>query len=187
MKKQLFLSEYIQHPARVGAILPSSKYLARKVIGDIQFDSAQYIVEFGPGTGIFTEEILTKRSPDTIVVLVELSDEFYHNLVERFEGEDNLFIINGSAENIDWYLRKLNIPYVDYVVSGLPFTTLPTEISKKIINKTKSVLKDDGLFITFQYTLLRKKLFRDFFHYVKVKKEFRNFPPAYVLSCRNNE
>lgn len=185
MKKQLFLSEYIQHPATVGAVLPSSRYLARKVISDIDFESAQYIVEYGPGTGIFTEQILAKRKPETTVVLVELSKEFYQNIKDRFEGEENLHIINGSAENIDWYLRQLNIPHVDYVVSGLPFTTLPKEISKMIMNKTRLILKEEGLFITFQYTLFRKQLFRDFFDCVNVKKELRNFPPAYVLSCSN--
>ncbi|MDQ0256069.1 phospholipid N-methyltransferase [Evansella vedderi] len=185
MKRQLFLAEYIQHPATVGAVMPSSKYLAKKVIDDIDFNQAEYIVEYGPGTGIFTEKILAKRKENTIVLLVELSKEFYQTLKEKYEGEENLYIVNGSAENIDWYLRKFNIPKVDYVVSGLPFTTLPKVTSSEILNKTKSILKDEGTFITFQYTLFRKKLFQSAFEHIEVKRELRNVPPAFVLSCSN--
>ena len=69
--KENFLLQYITHPRTVGAILPSSKRLARKMVESIDFENAKCIVELGPGTGVFTENILKKRNKDTIIILIE--------------------------------------------------------------------------------------------------------------------
>ena len=53
-----FLLQYITHPRTVGAIIPSSKNLSRKMIANIDFNKCKCIVELGPGTGVFTERIL---------------------------------------------------------------------------------------------------------------------------------
>ncbi len=50
----MFLLEYIKNPSKVGAIAPSSRYLADGMIQSIDFNSAECIVEYGPGTGVFT-------------------------------------------------------------------------------------------------------------------------------------
>jgi phospholipid N-methyltransferase len=185
MKKSLaFFIQYLIQPRTIGAIWPSSHYLARKMVKDIAFDKTYCIVEYGPGTGIFTEQIIKNRQETTRVLLIESNKEFYRLLKSKFGSEKNVFIEHGSAEHIDVYLAKHQIPYVDYIVSGLPFASLPRVVSYNILEKTREVLGGKGRFITFQYTLFKMQLIRVFFNQIEVEREFRNMPPAYVLNCK---
>ncbi|MGG5741768.1 MULTISPECIES: class I SAM-dependent methyltransferase [Bacillus cereus group] len=178
-----FLSQCITNPRNVGAVLPSSKFLAEKMMENINFENAKYIIEYGPGTGVFTEKLLKKRNSNTTLMLVENNREFYLMLKEKFKKEKNLFIVWGSAENIDEYLKNFSIPYADYIVSGLPFASLPQNVSDEILLTTTKILKKDGVFITFQYTKFKKKFLNQFFDTIDEKWELRNVPPAFVFSC----
>jgi phospholipid N-methyltransferase len=180
-----FLLEYIKSPRTVGAVAPSSERLARKMVSNIEFCNAKCIVEYGPGTGVFTDKIVESKNSDTLLILFECNKVFCRQLENRYNGYDNIVIINDSAENVDKYLEKYNIKNVDYVVSGLPFASLPKSVSNKILKKTRTVLKDGGLFITFQYTLLKKSYIAGFFKEIELEKVVLNVPPAYVLKCRN--
>ncbi|PGA02983.1 class I SAM-dependent methyltransferase [Bacillus mycoides] len=183
MKHLSFLSQCITNPRNVGAVLPSSKFLAEKMMENINFENAKYIIEYGPGTGVFTEKLLKKRNSNTTLMLVENNREFYLMLKEKFKEEKNLFIVWGSAENIDEYLKNFSIPYADYIVSGLPFASLPQNVSDEILLTTTKILKKDGVFITFQYTKFKKKFLNQFFDTIDEKWELRNVPPAFVFSC----
>lgn len=183
MKRLLFLFQYIIKPRTVGAVLPSSRFLAEKMMGKIDFHKAEYIVEYGPGTGVFTKKLLEKRQPGTMILLIEQNEEFYALLQEKYKEEQNLFIVHGSAEHIESHMKEHGIPYADYVVSGLPFASLPKKVSADILTDTAKILKDNGEFITFQYTQYKKALIEQFFPKTEVRREFRNIPPAYVFSC----
>lgn len=183
----MFVSEYIKNPKIIGAVAPSSKHLAYKMIESINFKNVKCIVEFGPGTGVFSEKILSRIKEDTKVVLVEINKEFYNTLKETYGHKKNVIIVNDSAENIDIILKKYNIKNVDYILSGLPFTSLPREVSKTILTKTVEILKEEGEFITFQYSLFKLDFFKKYFLNIKYKKELRNLPPAYILQCKGEK
>lgn len=183
MKKLRFLYQFITNPTTVGAISPSSGFLGDKMMESIDFKKAKYIVEYGPGTGVFTEKLIKYRNPKTVLLLVENNKDFYSLLKEKYKEIPNIIIVCGSAENIEQYLKKYNIPYANYVISGLPFSSLPANVSTRILLKTTKFLKEDGRFITFQYTKLKKALISQFFAKIEIKKEYRNLPPAYVFSC----
>ncbi len=185
MDVRYFIKQYVKNPRTVGAIAPSSEKLAYKMVEDINFINASCIVEYGPGTGVFTEKILNKKKDSTIFIAIEYNTVFYKLLKERFKHETNFILINDSAENLKKYLNKYSIDKVDYVVSGLPFASLPDNMSKKILVITKDILKANGEFITFQYSLFKMKLFRMYFERIKKKKVFLNLPPAYVLKCKS--
>lgn len=173
MKSLLFFFQYMVNPRTVGAVAPSSRFLGDKMLEEIDFEKTDYIVEYGPGTGVFTEKMLERRKPNTVILLVENNKKFYSVLKEKFQNEHNLFIINGSAENIQKYLREYGLPYVDYVISGLPFASLPKDVSSRILQQTAQIMQKDGRFFTFQYTVFKRKLIQQFFNISKVKKEFR--------------
>ncbi|MCD2501968.1 methyltransferase domain-containing protein [Clostridium sp. NSJ-145] len=179
-----FLTQYFSHPRTVGAIMPSSKRLAAKMVNDINFDKINCIVEYGAGTGVFTEEILKRKNKNTKFIVIEYNKEFYEILKSKY-NEENLFIINDSAENIDLYLKKYDINKVEAVVSGLPFASLPKSMSEKILRRTRKILGDEGIFITFQYSKMKKELLNRYFSNINWRKENLNIPPAYVLSCNN--
>ena len=178
-----FLVQYITKPRTVGAVLPSSKYLARKMAQQVDFGKASFIVEYGPGTGVFTDEILKRRKPCTRLLLLERNLDFAEQLARKYENTQNITVINDTAEQVGKYLKMHSIPKVDYILSGLPFASLPSEVSENILKETKQVLCTGGKFITFQYTLFRKSIFAKHFNEISITHEIRNIPPAYVLSC----
>lgn len=139
-----FLIQYIMHPRTTGAILPSSKRLSKKMIKEINFDKCNCIIELGPGTGVFTEEILKRRNVNTKVILIEYNREFYKLLKSKYDNIEKIYIINDSAENIDCYIKKYSMGNVDYIVSGLLFASLPSDMSEDILDKSKSILGDKG-------------------------------------------
>lgn len=186
MKIVKFLVEYFKSPRTVGAVAPSSDRLAKKMVSDINFETASCIVEYGPGTGVFTDRLVEGKKEDTILLLIEYNKEFCKQLEERYRGYDNIILINDSAENVDKYLKLYNINRVDYVVSGLPFASLQKNVSNKILRKTRDILRKDGVFITFQYTLLKKEFIAGYFRKIDLERVVRNVPPAYVLKCQNS-
>jgi len=182
-----FLKQYVLKPRTVGAVAPSSKYLAAKMMAGIDFASAQCIVEFGPGTGVFTDEILRRRQTGALVLLLERDAAFCEMLRKKYIGHDHLHIINDSAEHIGKYLHVYGGTYgiktADYIVSGLPFASLPQDVSESILTAAVEYLKPSGKFITFQYTLLRKAFIGKYFSSIEITREVRNLPPAYVFLC----
>lgn len=185
MSLRKFLMEYVKSPRTVGAIAPSSAKLALNMVQDINFNEAKCIVEYGPGTGVFTDKIIERKKKNTLLILFERNKDFYMHLVEKYVGIDNIIIINDSAENVYKHLENIGIREVDYVISGLPFASLPLSISDTILERTKGILKNEGLFITFQYTLLKKGFIEGYFEKIEFKHVFINLPPAYVLKCKN--
>jgi phospholipid N-methyltransferase len=181
-----FIKEYARNIKTVGAVAPSSQQLARAMIESIDFSQVRVIVELGAGTGSFTREIMNARQENTTVVVIEYNDTFYKKLVEMFASEPHVYIYHGSAEDIDGVLAYYKLsPRVDAIVSGLPFASLPREQSQAILERSSAVLAPGGLFVTFQYTLLKKSFIASYFDKVAVRRVWRNVPPAYVLECRN--
>ena len=105
----MFLLEYIKNPRYIGAVAPSGKQLASKMISEIDFEKAKCIIEYGPGTGAFTEKILSRVNNDTIVILIEINKEFYRMLKKLYGHKENVIILNESAEHINRILKKYYI------------------------------------------------------------------------------
>ena len=180
-----FLIQYLLHPRTTGAVLPSSQNLSSEIVKNIDFKECHCIVEFGPGTGVFTREILNRCNKDTKIILIEYNEKFYKILREKYSYMKNVHVINDSAENINYYINKYGINNVDYIVSGLPFASLPKAMTEKILINTKSVLGHKGTFIMFQYTKLKMSLIGDYFKNINISRELINIPPAYVFTCTN--
>lgn len=185
MEMITFLNEFVKFPRNTGAIAPSSNKLARKMIDSILFNEAKVIVELGPGTGVFTKEIMKQKKKETLLILIEINENFYRNLQKKYEHDETVQVFHGSAENIREYMTELNIEAIDYVLSGLPFTSLPLDVSKRILENSKELLVPKGKFITFQYSLVKKAFIQGYFPSISAKKVWLNFPPAFVLSCKN--
>ncbi|MEF9952134.1 MAG: rRNA adenine N-6-methyltransferase family protein [Clostridium sp.] len=179
-----FIKQFIKNPKGIGAVAPSSKYLAEKILKEIDFKSCRCIVEYGPGTGVFTEKIAARKGEDTIFIVIEQNQDFYNNLRDVYESNNTIKIINGSAVDINSYLNDYGFDYADYIVSGLPFTALGEELTNNILQETVVALRKKGKFIAFQYTNAMADEFKMFFKTRIKKRVLMNIPPAYVLSCK---
>ncbi|MBE1553939.1 class I SAM-dependent methyltransferase [Sporosarcina limicola] len=180
-----FLKEYIKHPRNTGAVAASTPRLARGMVSGIDFDTATCIVEIGPGMGSFTREIMKRKKPNTFLLLIEINEVFYTILKKQYKDNPSVQVVNGSAENIEKYLLASNFNAIDYCISGLPFASLPKEVSTKILNSVMELLKPNGKFVTFQYSLVKLSFIKKHFSEISVEKVWFNLPPAYVLSCSN--
>ncbi|AIZ64201.1 hypothetical protein PK28_11835 [Hymenobacter sp. DG25B] len=176
-----FLEEFFRNPATVGSMVPSSRELTEQVMEPIDFTRAQCIVEYGPGTGVFTDVLMQRRQPDTAIVLIEVNRRFCQLLQKRYAGHAHVHIIHGSADKTTEYLRQRNLPPADFVVCGLPFTSLPRRLGWRILENTRQALQPAGRLILFQYSLRNKKLFGRFFQLLSNVHVLLNIPPAYVL------
>ena len=185
-----FFGAFLRHPAEVGAIAPSSRSLARRMIAGMDLAHARCVVEYGPGTGAFTRAILERLGPDTTFFAVEKNPEFVPVLRERFPGLD---VAEASAEELPALAAERGFDRVDYVVSGLPWTVFPWTLVEQIIAVTHECLRDGGLFNTVQYynsyvlmPSARKfeRLLRATFPQITHSRTMWNLPPAFVYSCR---
>lgn len=185
--RRLFLAQYVRSVRTVGAVTPSSRFLARKMVAAADVTQAKVIVEYGPGTGVFTKEIIARKSPSARLIVVEANRSFYDSLVRLYGAIDSVLIVHDSAERIEYILAEHGIKQsVDCIVSGLPFAALPTEVSRRILMATTRVLRPGGAFVTFQYTLLKKNYVHGYFDHLVMTREYRNVPPAYILRCWND-
>lgn len=176
-----FVKEFFRNPSEVGSLVPSSQELTDKVMAPIDFSRAKCIVEYGPGTGVFTDAIMQRRRAETVVLLVEVNEQFCKLLKERYAGQPNVHVVLGSADETGDYLKALDAPPAEYVVCGLPFTSMPIRLDWRILEHTRQVLLPTGKLILFQYSLQSTKLFERFFRLVNQTHVLLNLPPAYVL------
>lgn len=181
--KLLFFSAFLRYPKEIGSIMPSSKFLTDEILKNIDFKNARYIAEYGPGTGCITVEILKRARKNAKILCFETNRKFCIYLKKNVKDE-RLIIINDSAENIKKHMKKLNIPKIDCVVSGLPFSTLPDSKKYVIINETKKTLKSNGRFVVFQFFLNNfKKHLYNYFSNISTKFVPLNIPPCFVYVC----
>lgn len=181
MSKKKFISEVFKSGGTIGALSPSSSFLADKMLEPIHFKNANCIVEFGPGTGVFTHKLLEKMMPNAKLLVFEINPAFYEELQKI--DDDRLILIHDSAEKMDHYLTLNNLEKADYIISSLPFAVIPDEVVDGILNTSYQNLSDQGKYIQFQYSLNAKSKLKAIFDKVETKFTFLNLPPAFIFVC----
>ena len=181
-EKVAFFKEAVKNFKTSGTIIPSSRFLVKRILNNINFENSKLIVEFGSGNGIITKGILKKIEPSTTLVCFEINEVFYNELKKI--NHKQLIVLNASAENIQEEIEKLEFKQVDSFISSLPLTMLPKELSEVIIENSYEVLKEKGRFVQFQYSTQFLKQFKSIFN-KKVKLDFEplNIPPAFLYVC----
>src|SRR5664279_5617979 len=106
---KLFLGQYIRNTRTVGAITPSSRYLARKMVKSVDFVKAKVIVEYGPGTGVFTAGLIAQKKPTTKLIIVEQNSAFYDVLHDKYAHYENVTLVHDSVVHIETILQVYGI------------------------------------------------------------------------------
>jgi phospholipid N-methyltransferase len=185
----LFLREFARSPGRTGAIAPSSPWLAAEIVRQAGVRNAQTIVEFGPGTGAFTREILKQKSNSAFFVGIEANPRLVETLKAQLPEAN---IVVDSAENTLSILQNSQKSEADCIVSGLPWASFPPELQDKLLEAAIGSLRPGGRFATFAYLQglllpsgqrFRKKLKETFskVHFGRII--WRNLPAAFVYRC----
>jgi len=193
MNKHLFfLKHFFKHPQTQGAVAPSSKALAKAMIDPLDLDNASFVVEYGPGLGSFTKEILSRAKKHMNFIGIEKNPAFVDILKKEFPEAK---IVAGDAKDVLKIIGNFPLNKVDAVISGLPFSNFRPEIQSEILRNTCAVLKPGGIFVSFTYIhtwpLNRAKRFRkmlgNIFSQVLWHPVMKNVPPAFVIECKKGE
>lgn len=183
LNRALFLYKFLRSPRTVGSITPSSRYLAEEMFKHVDWENTRSLVELGAGTGIFTHFIQELKHPECKALIFEREPTMRHQLEAAFP---HLYYYS-NAQDIYQALQEMDLPQVDVIVSGLPFSNFDQELRDRIIGGVLRSLKPGGLFITFQYSLQMKRQLTKHFADVDISFVPLNVPPAFVYCCQKAE
>ena len=169
----------LAQPRQVGAIWPTSRRAVRDLLGMHDLPAARTIVEFGVGTGVYTQEILARLGPDATFLAFEV-DPKLASAVSRKLRDPRLRVVNDSAENAEAYLEGEK---ADVVVSSLPFTTFPAPLRESIMDISRRILVPDGVMLILQYSPRVLPHLQGRFSRIRRRISPLNVPPAFLYAC----
>ena len=182
--RAVFLQSFLRDWRTIGSVTPSSQYLVRAMLDQIDFGRARRIVEYGPGTGVFTTGIMKRLGPDAQLLALDTEAHFIDALRERMP-DPRLIAVRGSAAQIERHIAALGWSGADVIVSWIPYTARPAILRTAILRASARALAPGGLFTAYQYSPFIRPLLGQLFGQVKTRWVPRNIPPAFFFACRN--
>lgn len=175
-----FLRGFLKHPVMVGSIIPSSRVLIEKMLKPVDWEKTRVFVEYGPGVGTFTRPILEHLGPDATLVTIDTNADFTRYLKESID-DPRLVTVNGSAADVQQILEDRGLGQADYVLSGLPFSTLPPGVGDEIAAATSGVIRPGGAFLVYQFSPKVRDFIAPHFDTIDRGFEWINVPPAQLF------
>ena len=184
MQEQLNFFKVALEDLKIGAMTRSSKYVVETVMENVNGLSLSRVIEYGPGDGVVTREILKKMPKNGELIAIETNPKFV-DLLKKID-DPWIKIISGTAQEISEKLKKDYRADINLVVSSIPFSILSPADKVRVVRNTYDLLKDHGRFIVFQYSPILLKLLGKYFnkHKIKTQFEFRNVPPMFIMSAQ---
>ena len=177
---RVFFRGFLRQPALIGSVIPSSRFLERRIVEAAGIAHSRMVVELGPGTGGTTRAILRALPRRAHLLAIEINPEFVNYL--KAYPDPRLGVYLGSAEHIRGALETFDHTRPDAVVSGIPFSTMSAEIGRKILREIWACLAPGGRFVSYQLmhrvAFLEPVLLGD----PHVQLELLNIPPLRVFS-----
>ncbi len=175
-----FLRGFIKHPVMVGSVIPSSKAVIDKVLAPVDWANCRLFVEYGPGVGTFTEHVLQRMAPDATLIAIDTNEDFTKYLTRKFH-DSRLRAITGSAADVRQIVAECGFEHADYILSGLPFSTLPPGIGPRIAEETAAALRPGGAFLVYQFSPKVREFMAP--HFARIDKGFEwvNVPPCHLF------
>jgi len=161
----------------VGSIIPSSDKLIAKMLAPVEWDKTHLFVEYGPGVGTFTRPILDNLGPDARLIAIDTNADFIDYLRQDID-DPRLIAVAGSAADVEKIVAAHGFDHADYVLSGLPFSTLPPGVGSAIGEATGCVIRDGGAFLVYQFSPKVRDYIAPFFERIERGFEWINMPPA---------
>jgi phospholipid N-methyltransferase len=185
-----FFRGFLRNPLTVGAIAPSSRWLAEAMIPRVDLTEATTVVELGAGTGAITQALAKRIGPRTSLIALELDLDLSIRLQRRF---CDIRVIGDSAENLRSHLDLLGQRHAEAIISALPWSNMADEMQNRILDAVLSSLRPGGTFTAMAYVhasgfgsskRFRQKLQGRFGSVEPSPIVWLNMPPAFVYHCR---
>jgi len=186
MNSLQFLKQFVLHPTRTGALLASSDGLAKLITDSAELEDTEVVVEFGSGSGVFTERIVQKMPESGTFFAIESNKNFVEATRARCP---NVKVYHGSAANARKYLQEHGRTQCDCIICGLPWASFKQDLQDELLDVILGILKPNGRFLTFAYLQglllpagmrFRKKLRSRFTMVRTTRTVWKNIPPAFV-------
>jgi len=178
----LFAQNFFKYPAMLGSVIPSSPFLVKQLMEQIEWERAQVVVEFGPGVGTITRKLLKHMRPDAVLLVIELNNDFVEYLSNAIR-DPRLRIVHGSAAHVRRILAEQGLAPADYIISSIPYSLLPEPLRREIVVESRHALKAQGSLLGFQFTRSVLPHLKSSFRSVKLGFQLFNILPALIFHC----
>ena len=173
----VFFRGFVEHPRMVGSIIPSSRFTIEKMLAPVRWDECKLFVEYGPGVGTFCQPVLDRLPRDGELLVIDTNPLFIDYLRKTIR-DSRFHAVLGSAEDVEEIVRSIGHDKADYVLSGLPFSTLPAGVGPAIAAATHRVVRSGGAFLTYQFSAVARDLTARHFERVETGFAWANIPPC---------
>jgi len=172
-----FLKALIHNPREMGAIFPSSSFLAKEMAAHVLKNREGVVVELGAGTGVITKALLRSGVQPGNIIIVESSASFVKKLRRRFPA---IRIVEGNAAEL-MTLLAFEKREVHTIISSLPLRSLHKPMAESILQQINLRLSQEGRYIQYTYSFYEDPFF-SLANYRRVisKRIWMNLPPARV-------
>lgn len=174
----IFLQGFIEHPVMVGSIIPSSRFTIARMLGPVKWDECRLFVEYGPGVGTFCRPVLDRLRRDGTLIVID-TNPLYIDYLKATITDSRFVPVLGSAADVEAIVRAHGHDHADYVLSGLPFSTLPDGVGPAIAAATHRVLRPGGAFLVYQFSAKARDYMAKHFRRIDADFELWN-----VLPCK---
>lgn len=181
---------FLRKPGQIGAVWPSSPQLAQQMVASIDWSRVRTVLEYGPGTGVFTGPIREASAPGTRIVAIERDPEMADRLRQKYA---DIEVCEGDVTQVRALCARHDLDGIDAIVSGLPWALFAPEVQQSILDESRALLVEGGQFATFAYVqglmlptgwTFRRHLGRRFAQVASSPVVWANMPPAFVYRCK---
>jgi len=173
----VFFEGFLKHPVMVGSIIPSSRFTIAKMLDPVDWDECRLFVEYGPGVGTFCQPVLDRLRRDGALIVIDTNPLFIDYLRKTI-ADSRFTAVLGSAEDVREIIRDHGHEHADYVLSGLPFSTLPDGVGPAIARATHEALRPGGAFLVYQFSAKARDFMARHFRRIDQGFEALNIPPC---------
>jgi phospholipid N-methyltransferase len=185
--KLKFFSQFLRNPKMIGSVIPTSDSAIATMLSRVDWAQTRLFVEYGPGMGTFTRPILAQLRADARLVVIDTCPSFVAHLRASID-DPRLRVVHGSAADVETILgTRTGGDRADYVLSGLPLSTLPAGVAEQIAESTARALRPGGSFLVYQYSRWFLRLLDPWFARVDHRWVWPNIPPCVIAEARTEE
>jgi phospholipid N-methyltransferase len=179
-----FFQEFLKHPLQIGSVIPSSRFLEKRILEASRVACAETIVELGSGNGGTTRAILNEMPRRARLLSIEINPHL-HATVSRI-ADERLIAHLGNACELKGILDRYAMARPEVVISGIPFSTMSQRSGYQVVEAISSLLAPKGRFVAYQVTKRVAELCRPIMGSGQMEVELLNIPPVRVYQWEKN-
>lgn len=176
----VFFKGFVKHPVMVGSIIPSSQLTVNKMLSPVKWDECDLFVEYGPGVGTFCQPVLDRMKPNATLIVIDLNADFIAYL-NRTITDSRFIAVQGSAADVNEIIHSFGHEKANYILSGLPFSTLPGDMGDVIARETGMAIQSGGAFLVYQFRAKAREFMVPYFDHIDDGFSAWNILPCHLF------